>query len=210
MFEVIVPASSTALLTIEELRAVVGLTAGDTSRDVELAALGESISALIIDELNLADDGINPPSILTEQVRDTLHIRRCDRVEDIVLSRRPLSNIVSVVENDVELAADGWEPLRAAGILTRINSGMPRRWHPGKIVVTYEAGFPTVPPLLKLAARKVVSTVTKSDERDPNLKEETIEGVGKWVYWVQPTAQSLITADIEDLISNFRLAKRLA
>ncbi len=57
-----------------------------------------------------------------------------------------------------------------------------------------------MPDDLKLAAAKFVQAETTSDGRDPLLKRKSTEGVSEYEWWVDPTKESVIPAEVLDLL----------
>src|SRR6185312_7968968 len=98
-FTVTTPASELSLLTVEELRAAVGVT--DASQDDALTALGARLSASIAKQCGVASDGVNPATLLSETCTEVFRPTRFQ--QDLVLSRRPVTSITSVTENGTAL-----------------------------------------------------------------------------------------------------------
>ncbi|CAN7295414.1 hypothetical protein LJR221_001438 [Agrobacterium tumefaciens] len=207
-FSVTTPASNLSLLTIEQLRAAAGLADGDASRDEELNALGQSISTDIAVACNVADDGINPPTLLKETVSETFWV--CHRPDELILSRRFISSIASVSEAGSVLAADAYFLDRGAGLLNRANSGRPWTWATGQLVISYDAGFATVPADLVAAATDLVRIRLSSSSRDPLVKSESIEVPDvqsrKLDFWVGalPGASGPVPAEILTRLSRYK------
>lgn len=207
-FSVTSPASDLSLLTVEQLRDAAGLATGDTSRDEELKALGNGISTDIAVACNVADDGINPPTLLKETVRETLWV--CDRPEELILSRRFVSSIVSVSEAGSVLAADGYFIDRGAGLLNRASAGRPWTWATGQLIISYDAGFAAVPADLIAAATDLARIRLSSSSRDPLVKSESIEVPDvqsrKLDFWVGalPGAAGPVPAEILTRLSRYK------
>lgn len=195
VFSVTTPATSLALLTPEELRAAAGVTGTDS--DVALAALGEAAAASIMSECNIASDGVNPPTLMSETVVDTFRpdrpIYQNERNPSaLILSRRFVSSVTSVVEGGVELTADDFILRAEAGLLERLVNDNISCWRSVKIVVTYVAGFTTVPPELKASASELVRTRSSETSRDPLVKgyREKVDDIRETetTYWVGGTS----------------------
>lgn len=190
LFAVVTPATSLALLTTEELRLAAGVT-GDAS-DTQLAAIGAGASADIMSACGVLSDGNSPPTLLREEVRDT-YWPSCPS-DTLVLSRRFGVEIDTVVEDGVTLTAADYFVKGEAGLLVRLRDGDPAQWSWRKTVVTYEAGFATVPPELKQAADELVRVRWAEVGRDPLAKSfrEKIDDIRETetTYWVGATAGS--------------------
>lgn len=199
IFSVTAPAGDTSLLTIAELRTAVGVA--DNSRDAALTVLGRRLSAAISRQCGIAFDGVNPPTLLQETCTDVF--RQARRSDALLLSRRPVTSVVSVEIDGEALDADEYEADAASGILSRISSDRPIEWPCGRIEVAYVAGYATVPDDLKLAATKLATALNAETARDPSLKRLEIPGVIEREFWVAPTSDPLLTAEVNDLLSPY-------
>lgn len=130
MLTVVAPAESSALTTLEALKAELALSA--TGDDVWLTDTIARASATIERWCGRV--------FALETVAESFRI---DRATDLlVLSRWPVAAVVNIVASGVGLAADGWELDAANGDLYRLGVGDQRKvWPIGKTVVTYSAGF---------------------------------------------------------------------
>lgn len=196
-FSVTTPASDVSLLTIAELRAAAGVN--DGSRDPELVILGRRISTAIARQCCIADDGVNPPTLLRETCTEVFRWEGCGPLH---LSRRPVTSITSVVSSGSTLDAASYE-VSGGSVLHYLTSDELASWPAGKITVVYEAGFATAPDDLKLAASKLATATFAEAARDPNLKREDIPGVIEREYWVAPSDDPLLSAEISDLLSPY-------
>ncbi len=199
-FTVTTPASNLSLLTVEELRAAVGVT--DSSQDAALTALGLRLSASIAKQCGVASDGIHPTTLLSETCSEVFRPAR--HQQDLVLARRPVSAITSVTENGMALDIADYEIRRGSGILTRLSGDRFSCFPCGKITVVYEAGFDEAPDDLKLAASKLAAALYSETARDPNLKRVDIPDVEEREYWVGPSDDPLLSAEISDLLAPYR------
>lgn len=182
MFEVTNPATSRAILSADELRLAANLSVTDSSLDGRLAELGLRASDAIARQCKIASDGVNIPTLFSEACRDTF--RPQVSMSSLVLSRRFVTAIASVVEDGVTLTADDYEIERSSGVLRRVSDNMYIRWLQAKIVVTYTAGFSSMPTDLKHAAELVVRQMSSQTDRDPMVRRERVDGVGETEYWV--------------------------
>lgn len=199
-FTVTTPASELSLLTVEELRAAVGVN--DSSQDAALTALGLRLSASIAKQCGVASDGVHPATLLSETCSEVFRPAR--HQQDLILARRPVSAITSVTENGTVLDAADYEIRRGSGILTRLSGDRFSCFPCGKITVIYIAGFTTAPDDLKLAASKLAAAIYSETARDPNLKRVDIPDVEEREYWVGPSDDPLLSAEISDLLAPYR------
>lgn len=199
-FTVTTPASELSLLTVEELRAAIGVT--DTSQDAALTTLGLRLSASIAEQCGVASDGVHPVTLLSETCSEVFRPAR--HQQDLILARRPVGEITSVTENGTMLDAADYEIRRGSGILTRLSGDRFSCFPCGKITIVYVAGFETVPDDLKLAASKLAAALYSETARDPNLKRIDIPDVEMREYWVGPSDDPLLSAEISDLLAPYR------
>lgn len=200
IFTVITPAAKLSLLTIEELRAAVG--ASDDSQDAALTTLGLRVSASITKQCGVVSDGIHAATLLLEKCSEVFRPKR--NQQDLVLARRPVSAITSVTENGTLLSDADYEVRRDSGILTRLSGDRFSCFSCGKITVIYDAGFESAPDDLKLAASKLAAALYSETARDPNLKRIDIPDVEMREYWVAPSDDPLLSAEISDLLAPYR------
>jgi hypothetical protein len=187
MFVVSAPATDRNLLTIAEMKAALGIT--DSDSDAALTTLGLQISDMIARECCVAADGVAAPTLKRETIVETFRLNR--RVNPLRLGRRFVDSIASVVEGEVALTAADYEAKKAAGFVARLDaSGGVASWPATKIVVTYFAGFATVPEPLKLAAITVLREQWSAASRDPLLRRERVDGVSEMEFWVNSSSGS--------------------
>jgi hypothetical protein len=194
MLTVTTPATDRSLLTLTELRAAAGVT--DGSRDAKLILLGNGIAALMAQACQIPSSGIIPPTFRLETITETF--RSDGNLESAILSRQPVASITSLSEAGTALVADDYE--NTAGILRRLSGGRLYPWSYGDLSVVYTAGWATVPDDLKLAATKFVQAEIQSDGRDPMLKRKSTEGVSEYEWWVDPTKDSIVPAEVMDIL----------
>lgn len=187
MFTISSAAADRNLLTLAEMKAALGIT--DSSSDAALTTLGLQISDLIARECKVPAEGVAPPTLRKETLVETF--RQTVRVNPLILARRFVDTITSVVEDGVTLTTADYETDKAAGLTTRLDSsGGVVCWPAVKIVVTYSCGFETVPELLKLAAITVLREQWSAKSRDPLVKAKEIDGISRTEYWVNASSGS--------------------
>jgi hypothetical protein len=91
-------ASDLTLLTPTELRAAIGLDMEDTSQDTALGVLGTRVAARIVAACRVAAAGATPPTLRSETLSETFRLNGGTRTGKLILSRRPVTAIGSVVE----------------------------------------------------------------------------------------------------------------
>ena len=203
MLAVTTPAADYNLLTPAELRQAVGLAVDDASQDATLAPLGLRVSAAIAQFCFVAAAGVSPPTLRQETVTETVATRMQD---GLVLSRRPVVAIASVVEDGVTLDPDNYEVDPTTAILSRVYAGRSAYWSAGRIVIVYQAGWATVPDELKQAAAMWVQSLYHQAGRDPLLRSEEVPDVYS-ATWVVPSGRdALVPAGVPELLAAHRNA----
>lgn len=206
MLTITTAASDTSLLTTEELRLAVGLAASDASQDALLTMFNERVTDALVRWCNVADVPPTPPTFRQETLTEVFRLDGW--APELVLSRRPVTAITSVVVDEVTYDAEEYETHVAAGTLYRLVDDLKAGWVGDKITVVYTAGWATVPPSLKAAAMKAVRLLWSEDgpdaRSDPNLKRHRIDGVGEREYWVGAATDPLLSMEIQELLAPFR------
>lgn len=202
------PNTDRSLLSITELRAAAGVT--DGSQDATLTLMGNYISAVITRACKVVVAEEIPPTLRLESVVETIRPRShrpgIGNLASFSLARGPVVAVTSLVENDVTLT-EGTDFELEGRIVWRISANARTWWWYGsipeanrKIVIDYSAGWAIVPDDLKYAAIRMVRTEVQRSERDPNLKMRRIEGVSEHQWWVDPTIDTVIPPDVQDIL----------
>lgn len=180
--------NSAGLLTTEEAKAALGIT--DSLRDTDVDRAVARISAAVYRACNLRTDGVTPPTLLSEAVKDSFRLEWSWTRGPLQLSRRRVTELI-VSEAGGALDPATYDLDRAAAQLWRLDaSGTVNYWTAGPVVVEYTAGFVDVPDDLKLAAETWLRTLWRDsyDEpstiSDPMIKVEEIPGVRRIERWV--------------------------
>lgn len=167
-FAVTVAADDLTLLTAQQLRMAVGLSADDESKDAVLTPLGLQIASEIAAAAKIAKGGF-PITLRAESCRATFYLRR--RTDKLILPRRFVSSIASVVECGdtldpaVDMLLEG-----EAGLLSRMRNDWPCWWPCGKIVIDFVCGFDEIEDDLRGGAMDLVQIRLSETSRDPLIK----------------------------------------
>lgn len=203
MLTVTTAAPDRLLLTTEEIRAAVGVS--DASYDTALASLNARVAAALTRQCCVPAAGATPPTLrqetLTEVIRDVCGARY------LLMSRKPIVSVTSVVVDGTTLDAEDYEADAGNGYLYKLTDDERVCWSATKITAVYLAGWDVVPEDLKLAASKFAKILWSEDgpnsRSDPNLKRQRIEDVGEREWWVPPAADTLLSAEVRDLLVPF-------
>ena len=205
-FTVSVPASDRALVTLAEVKAYLSIATETTTYDTSLTALSLRVSDMVSDFCAVAATGVTIPTLRAETLVCTVFPTRCSL--HLILPRSFVASITSVVENDETLTADDYRVDESGKSLLRLNSqGLPCYWPMGEIVVTGVFGFTTVPEALKLACLTAVQERWSAQTRDPLLKAETADGIGRFEYWVGGLAKAGMgpfSAEVSEMLMPYR------
>ena len=130
-------------------------------------------------------------------------------LDKVQLSRWPVVDVTSVVENDVALVEDvDFRVSYDDGMLFRLDgNGDPKLWPALKTTVQYSAGYDLpdgLPPDIEDACIRMVKARWMARGRDPFLKAENIPGVRSKEWWVSTTPTGNMTPDIADILDNYR------
>jgi hypothetical protein len=189
------PADDLTLLSIEELRVAVGLASDDDSKDDQLDSLGIRVAAMITASCMVVGDGLAQPTLRLEELTETYRLKSDQRT--LYAARRPITEVHSITENGVTLTADvDYEFDAAAATFTRLTNDVATCWPSGKVVVDYEAGYETVPDVLKAIAAQLASSYWANAGIDPMEKRLSIPGLIDRERWVDQTANNQMPADI--------------
>lgn len=193
-------ATDLLLLTDAEARQATGIESGN---DAKILSLRKSISAAITSRCNVWASGATPPTLRLETLSQQNRLE-CP-VEEIRLVRRPVIEVTSVTEDSVAVASTDYELDAATGLLRRLCSDYPSFWFAcSKVVVTYRAGWATVPENLKAAAMRFANAVWAQASRgDPDLRSITIPDVITKEYWAGPADDPLMSRDMEELLADY-------
>ncbi|WP_316234660.1 phage head-tail connector protein [Bradyrhizobium sp. SZCCHNR1020] len=153
--------------------------------------------------------------LVAETVQDVIYPARdpqlqvlTGRLAELQLSRWPVIEVVSIVENAVTLV-EGVDFIvdPKLGKLYRLGTdGRIRQWSAWPKTVQFRAGFEKIP---KDVAGKAIAMVVKryaAKGRDPNLRTEDIPGVVSRSWWIATGGDSgNMPPDITDVLDNYRV-----
>ncbi|MBR0945954.1 hypothetical protein [Bradyrhizobium liaoningense] len=192
MLTVVTPAESYDLVSVEAVKAALGISG--SGEDETLPPLISAASTAITNECNRG-------SFIAETVEETLFIRG---LEAVLLSRYPVSEVVSVTHCGSVLDPSAYEVAPAYGMLIRLCGDRVGFWTSGRLVVRYVAGYnlDKVPADLVRATIMLVQTYRASDSRDPLLRAEEVGDIERLEYNVQ--SGTALPGPVADLISRHR------
>lgn len=171
---VIIPADSYDLVTLDDLKADLGISI-DADDDFLTRAIGKASSAAA-----QYCGRVFP----VETVEDLFDL--CGNSHAALqLSRAPIVEIVSVAQGDTVLAQDDYRIDAKAGLIFRSDG----RWSGSDITINYTGGFDPIPLDLQGAAIDMVKGLQFNRSRDPLLRSENILS-GLYAYTLFDPSQS--------------------
>lgn len=199
MFTVITAATNRDLTTLANLKADLDITG--TAEDLYLQRAIKNITSRVCSYLNVpfAQDGTR--TFGWEELNEKF-VRspwlRADRCEEMVLARKPVTDIVSVTVAGVLLDSSGYEFDGPAGILRRV-------WTPtyggisalpsDRTVVQFKAGWklpgddsPTIPDDIEAAVIEIIKGTRAARTRDPLVKTQWVTNIERLDFWVGSVA----------------------
>lgn len=184
---VVTPAPSLGLVTLEELKTVLGIADTDTSQDTMLQLQIDSVSAAI--------DNYCSRTFVRQTYRDQIrHARNWLRMGAPLQTRQlPIATatdgtpVLTITEDGNALDPVFFEVELGTGELYRLDSmGNMGFWCSSQIVVDYDAGFDTVPADVKVAALDWLNARWMQRGRDPAVRSEAVFDVLTVTYADDP------------------------
>jgi hypothetical protein len=179
-FSVQTVAPSRALASLADVKADLGLVG--VAEDAILTGLILQASDMIAHECAVRGDGIAPPTFLRETIVQTF--RPAQSLAQLILARRFVSSISTIVVDGAALMAADYECRSASGLLYRLDDDEIVAWRGKRIDITYQAGFQIVPEPLKRATIAAVREMRAAMNRDPLVKTEKVDGIGEQQFWI--------------------------
>lgn len=182
------PATDRDLVSALDVQTFLGGTSEIDARSAQ--RLASWSSGLIADacRVPVGKNGV-PRTLRAETLEERLDVKRCPEV--LVLSRYPVIEIASVIENDETLTAADYLEL-GGGVLQRRSNGCPGWWLNGETVVTFTAGYQTVPDTLKYITLELARELHAAAGREPGVRSWETPDLGSETYKDRDTSGSLV------------------
>lgn len=202
MLEIVTPASSTRLTTLDAVKADLGLSG--SANDDALGAL--------IDQFSDAIAAWCGRTFGAATVRETQDISRlCDR-RSILLERWPVIAVTSITVAGDALASDAYVLDAAKGeLLHRGESTRFTLWPVGETIVVYSTGYAlpddddrTLPHDIERACILMVRSAWTSMGRDPALRSEESTGIAVFTYFAAQGAG--LSLEAQAMLAPYRMA----
>jgi hypothetical protein len=177
MIEVVTPAASYDLVTLENMKVFLELGAG-TARDAWYELQITAASEAIVNYL-----GRFPGR---ETVKETIRLGE-NNGERFTLERWPVGTVTSVLLDSVaQVALTDYELDKLNGTLRPLSYGKYSRWACGLLEITYQGGYSPLPQGLQKAAAMMVKASGELLARETALKAERLELISSATYFEAP------------------------
>lgn len=188
---VVEPALTHDLIGLDDAKAALDI-AGD-EQDTKIAGWIEQASAAI----NTHCGRVFP----AEKVEET--IRPNPNTVSLVLARFPITTIHSIVEGTTTLTADEYEADLQSGVIERLWSNRYACWSCDPVVVTYTAGFASIPADLQRACLVMLQHIQSNVGRDMTLKSSATTDILS-ESWFAPSSDAL-PPEVASLVAPYRV-----
>jgi len=205
---VVTPASSMALVTLDQAKAALGIDPSNTSQDALLTAQ--------IGAVSLAVNNYCGRIFAVQSYQDTLRY-----VAQWLYAGEPLRTrqypivvepdgtpLVAVIENGATVDVAFWDVYPEEGTLYRIDGATVTAWTGTTILVDYTAGFDPIPADVQGAALEWLGVRWYAVGRDPALRSETVPDLLTQVYAGDAGAGTYggaVPAGTRDLLAPYRI-----
>lgn len=199
MLRTITKATSNDLTTVQAVRLELGNSA-TSADDALIVSLISQASAMLAGEMNRAA-GIEEIEQI-EQVRAPLSF--------FLLDRWPVTELVSCTVAGATIALTDLRLDPHEGFVTLVRNGVTLSWPLGQTVIRYKAGYVlagagrNVPADLERAAIGIAKALFYGRDRDPNIRSDTVAGVGATSY-TDTERLEVIGPDARAIINRYRL-----
>jgi len=208
---VITPAETLDLVTLDQAKAMLGIAAGDTSQDAQIA---QHIAASSL-AINHMCNRIFAVQTYRDQVRGAYGCWGepfVTRQYPIVVDEESGLPLVAVTEGGAALDAALFETDPPQGRLYRLDSGgAPLAWGSATLVVDYTAGFAEIPADVQGACLEWVGIRYGAVGRDPALRSETVPDLLTQVFntgdsgMASASASTAVPPTVRQWLSAYRM-----
>lgn len=202
IFDVVTPADSYDLISLENFKADHGITSN--AEDAQLRRMISKASAAIQRACNRV--------FALETVSETIWIERPVSGSPVVyglgelpLSRYPIFEIEHLIEAGEELEETvDFAASKQAGLILRLDcNGIPVCWtNKDKITVQYSAGYDEIPLDLQDAVSMTVWDKVQNNNQNKNIKSTYVDGIDRVEYFAP--SLSAFPSGVQEILDGFR------
>lgn len=197
MLTVVTPATSRRLTTVDHVREDLGLSEAEVSTAKVERLIDQASSAI-------------ETYCRTVFARETVEETWRSGARGTLLSRGPVSSIVSVSQDSVALPVDGY--VLDAGWLYPWNGTSRTIWRGKNMTARYVAGYilpgeadANLPAVIEQACIGEISAALSRRSRDPLIRSESEDGVGSTSWQMMVGVGPLTHPDSAGLLDEFRM-----
>ena len=201
---VITPATSLALMTLDQAKAALGIPLTDTSQDAAIQQEIDAVSAAIHNYC----DRVFVRQSYRDQIRSVCAWLPTGYPIQTQQWPIPLDNtgapVLTVTENGTLIDPALWEAEVETGSIYRLDtSAMMFSWTAQVLVLDYDGGYDVIPADVQGAALEYLTARWASRGRDPALRREIIPDVISQDWYTDATTPSM-SATVRDWLSSYQ------
>lgn len=191
MLTVLAPAASYDLVSLSDAKSALSITGSD--QDAKIATWIDQASAAISTYCGRV--------FAVEQVEEV--IRPSYGCVGLVLARFPVISIASIIEGEATLTSDDYEANLSSGTVDRIWSNRYACWSRDPVVVTYTAGFASIPADVQRACIVTLQHIQSNAGRDMTLRSSATTDILS-ESWFAPSSDAL-PPEVASLVAPYRV-----
>ncbi len=194
----VLEAASLDLIDIETAALALGIDDDDAQLPAQISAASALVQSYCGREFNIAT---------VQEVVTSID------AASLILSRFPVVDVESVVEDDVTLTVEEWEADAAGGILYRLRNDRRGSWCARRVVAIYDAGFHDVPQAVQAATIDLIRIRRSKASRDPLLRSIDIPEIVSESYWTGSVPGEVgagLPADVRAMLAPYVVRRAVA
>lgn len=226
MFTVVERAESNDLTTLEAVKSVLGITGA--AEDDYLSRIIRQASSAVTSYLRVPQASDGSRTLAVEKLEQTFRfepqrarggVSSENQRQHLILARKPVTSVVSVIEGTRPLDVSEYELDGASGLLKRLRNDRLSNWSGcSKVVVTFSAGWKlpdaeddqTMPSDIEDVVVDLVKLKRASRNRDPLVKSIEVVDVDITQYWVGSTGKDgALPQELTSRLDGYRYSARI-
>jgi len=201
---VVVPATSYALVTIDQAKEALGIPLDDMTRDAAVQVQIDQVSAAVARYCDR--------QFVIQTYRDQLRAV-CTWLrygEPLPTMQKPIAEaegvpLITIMENGIELDPTAYEVDSERGLLYRLDSsGASAAWVGTAAILDYDAGWDPIPPDVQAATLEWINARWSAQGKDPALRSETIPDVISQM-WSSDAQTPSMPSGARELLAPYRV-----
>jgi hypothetical protein len=206
---VITPATNFDLVTLDQVKAALGIDPTDTSQDAALQQHITQVSAAIARYC----DRVFVQQVYRDQFRAVYNWLAAG--DPLMTRQNPIAvddtglPLATITENGAIIDATAWDVNPNSGEFYRVDGALVTQWTGTTILIDYTAGFDPIPDDVQAAALEWLGVQWHSGYgRDPTLRSETIPDLITQVWDTgggSTESKTAMPASVEYLLCSYRI-----